>query len=516
MVISQARGPGKKALSVMEPENNPFIKPKPLEQDPDRWKSKEWSEFVWGCSVFGDEGNGKLFALLFRHNTRRDPGLGFIVREDGEQHWKVDITNLAMSRVAEVGTEYHHGNKHFLAMANNEKKGNEKKLYEKKADDCAKAAAKLRNIPKIESCLKAACFSRPHPLNLNGNEINSEAWGFPVDNGVIDLKTGEVWPTDEEIFIDGSPVKYEGCAVECPKWEAFLKDILEHDAVVDWLQRFLGMSLTTSVKNHALVVFLGRGRNGKSVLIDVMRHIFGGLSHPLTKNVFAFNSNPNPGAPTPHVLEFRGKRLTWLSELKGVLDESFLKLASGADALSGTAKYEKNPVVFNPTHKTILISNDEPRLPANDYATRKRLRIIRFEKSFVENSVEEFERLANPDLVDELKAEGAGILAWLVRGCLFWQERGLADIPNEIQLNVETFYESIDDIGRFIEECCDLREFASVQSGALLLRYQEWCKTNGLKPQNATRFRKYCNSRFKSEKPNKRHTYYLGVDILGE
>ena len=57
----------------------------------------------------------------------------------------------------------------------------------------------------------------------------------------------------------------------------------------------------------------------------------------------------------------------------------------------------------------------------------------------------------DPTLGDVLRDEALGILAWLVRGCLAWQERGLPTPPIVTEAT-STYREDSDQFGRFVEE----------------------------------------------------------------
>ena len=53
----------------------------------------------------------------------------------------------------------------------------------------------------------------------------------------------------------------------------------------------------------------------------------------------------------------------------------------------------------------------------------------------------------------KLAKEASGILAWLVAGCLEWQEKGLAP-PKKIRADAEKLRISEDTFQQFFNECC--------------------------------------------------------------
>jgi len=80
-------------------------------------------------------------------------------------------------------------------------------------------------------------------------------------------------------------------------------------------------------------------------------------------------------------------------------------------------------------------------------------------------------------LKDQLRREWPGILAWAVRGCLEWQERGL-DPPLEVTAKTQEYRERMDPIGDFIDECIDDGDFTETEA-RVYQAYERWCKNNG-------------------------------------
>ena len=69
-------------------------------------------------------------------------------------------------------------------------------------------------------------------------------------------------------------------------------------------------------------------------------------------------------------------------------------------------------------------------------------------------------------------AEAEGILAWIIQGAVRWHHEGLGK-PSEVAHAVNEYREEMDQIGRFIEECCIIGEFASVQGRKIYRFVQE-------------------------------------------
>jgi len=69
----------------------------------------------------------------------------------------------------------------------------------------------------------------------------------------------------------------------------------------------------------------------------------------------------------------------------------------------------------------------------------------------------------NKNLTAELKQEAPGILAWMIEGCLEWQRIGLCS-PKVVTDATDSYLESQDVLGEWLEECCERDSYGWVSS----------------------------------------------------
>ena len=89
----------------------------------------------------------------------------------------------------------------------------------------------------------------------------------------------------------------------------------------------------------------------------------------------------------------------------------------------------------------------------------------------------DYERPADIYLKEKLLAESAGILAWLVRGSIGWQQRGL-DPPVLVMEASAEYRRDEDDLADFIDEECYLDPEAECSAKILYMRFVEWWEAN--------------------------------------
>ena len=100
---------------------------------------------------------------------------------------------------------------------------------------------------------------------------------------------------------------------------------------------------------------------------------------------------------------------------------------------------------FLPQFKLIIAGNHKPGLRSVDEAIRRRFNLIPFTITIPPSERDEL-------LPEKLKAELPGILAWMIRGCTDWLERGLSP-PQMVTEVTAAYLESEDAVAAWIEDC---------------------------------------------------------------
>ncbi len=341
----------------------------------------------------------------------------------GPHHWRNDVLNDAMRGIDGVIEVYlQEAARLAWAQENALRSG---RIEEAKAigDERTTFLArvnKLQTITRKEHVLELA-RTGTDSLAISGEEWDRDPWLLGVQNGVIDLQTGELRPGRQQDFIKTvSPVNYDGLDTPAPKWRQFISDIFENNQhLADYIQRLLGYGITGLTNYHVWPIFYGpQGRNGKGTMIETVKLVLGGLAHKTRSEVLLQSRYaPTRGSADADTLAFRGKRIIWASETNEgrSVNTSLIKELTGADTLNARPPYGKRPVEFTPTHLLILLTNNRPKAPAGDDALWDRTHLIPFNVRFVDDPHAPNERPADHDLPEKLKAELSGILAWMVR-----------------------------------------------------------------------------------------------------
>jgi len=357
----------------------------------------------------------------------------------------------------------------------------------------------------VDEILFMAC-SEPG-MSIDLGKIDGDPMLFNCMNGTINLKTGTLGKhARSDMLTKISPASFDPKA-GCPRWTLFLEQIFGGDAeLISYIQQVSGYMMTGLTTEHCLFFMHGLGQNGKSVLASALIHVFGDYGQRAPAELIMKADRSSPGSASPDLARLRGARLVVTSELEEQqrFGEARIKDLTGGDRIVARGLY-KDPVEFDPTHKLFLYGNHKPTISGTDAGIWRRMRLIPFEVSIPESE-------RDLDLLDVLKGERDGILAWMVEGCLLWQRDRLST-PSVVAKATQDFRGQSDHVGRFIGECCEQADGVFVAKGELYTAYQRWCGREGEEPLAKNTFSTRISQRGINSKSTKSCRMWIGIEL---
>jgi putative DNA primase/helicase len=307
---------------------------------------------------------------------------------------------------------------------------------------------------------------------------DGDAWLLGTPDGVIDLRTGKTREARPEDYITRLTAVAPASGEDCPLWLKFLEEATGNDqGMIGFLQRWFGYCLTGITREHALVFIHGDGGNGKGV---VMNTIFGILGdHAVNAAMETFTVTRGDKHSTDLAM-LDGARMVMASEVEEgqTWAEARIKAVTGGDPITARFMRQDN-FTFVPRFKLTISGNHKPALRGVDNSTRRRFNIVPFTRR---------PAVPDPELPEKLKAEWAGILRWMVNGCLEWQRSGLG-APASVAAATDDYFESQDFFGRWIEDRCNLGWGLKSTPAALLRSFEDWCRENREEMTDSRRLR---------------------------
>ena len=345
-------------------------------------------------------------------------------------------------------------------------------------------------------------------------EFDTHPYLMNVENGVIDLKTGELLLHDRDLMLTKlTNIEYKKGA-DCPNWKSFLESIFKDEKgetdfeLIDFIQKSIGYSLTSDISEQVMFFLYGGGRNGKSTFINTVKSLLGDYAKQTNSETFIKKKNDN-GASND-IARLAGARFVSAveSEEGQQLSEGLVKQITGGEPI--TARFLRQEFFeFQPEFKVFFTTNHKPIIKGIDEGIWRRVRMIPFTVTIPKESIDR-------KLPEKLSMEISGILNWAIEGCLKWQKEGLGE-PKSIKEATNSYKEEMDIIEPFIVDMCFLNPLAKIEAKELYAAYSRWCDSEGeIALKNRTFYRLLENKSIHKKRGAKGKTYLYGVGLQKE
>jgi putative DNA primase/helicase len=346
-----------------------------------------------------------------------------------------------------------------------------------------------------------------HGIPVMPEQLDADRWMLNVDNGTLDLRTGELLPHRIEHAITKlAPVAYDASAI-CPQWHAFLSRIMAgNEGLVTFLQRVVGYALTGSIREQCFFILWGDGANGKSAFLQILASILGPYADTAPFDTFMeqkFDKDANGLAA------LQGARFVWSAEGQSQrrLAEALVKQITGGEPIKTRFMYQEF-FTYLPQFKLFLATNHRPVIKDTDEGIWRRVRPIPFTVTIPPEE-------RDLDFATKIvAAEAPGILRWAVEGCLAWQREGLT-APAEVQAAARAYREEMDVVGGFLAERTDKDPIGRVTVKALYAAFVAWCQDSGEKTVSKKAFGQQISKHGYDDGRDMHSRFWIGVRLLG-
>lgn len=362
------------------------------------------------------------------------------------------------------------------------------------------SASRIRNMVSLAENMRS--------IAILPEALDRDPWLLNVENGTINLKTGEFGPhRQEHLNTKLAPVEYDPAA-KAPRWQRHLMEVSGGDEDLPaYIQRNVGYSATGDVSEQIITIPYGPGANGKGVTVNTIMNVLGDYAQS-TRPELLLSKRASHG-PSPGEAALKGARFVSTSESGSGqrFDEATVKRLTGGDRIR--ARFNRqDEFEFDPTHKLWFTTNHKPKIEGTDYAIWRRIHLVPFTVTFTPDK-------RDTELEEKLKAEASGILNWIIEGCLMWREEGL-NPPNAVQQATSEYKSEMDVLAGFLEECCEteIREM-EVKASRLYEKYKQWCERTGEKAETQTNFGLRLSERGFQRKRRMDGYWYLGIGVKG-
>lgn len=339
-----------------------------------------------------------------------------------------------------------------------------------------------KNVDDVMSFMKRKVLKPLEQFNDYPNLINCK-------NGVIDLRTLELYKHNAGFFFDYVlDVNYNPQA-DMTRWNKFLRESLENADreeggvyQLELLQLAAGYSITGETNEECLFYIHGKTRSGKSTFINTINEIIGPLGGTIQMSAL-LQKRFVSDSQNFEIASLINKRFVVSSETdrETYLDSAKIKNLTGRDTIKCAFKF-KDPFQAKVKFKIWLTSNNEIQVDATDEAVWGRFRTFSFPYSKQDN--------VDINLKDNLLKDKDGIFLWLCFGAHVWysmKDRGQRlPIPSSMKSYLNSRKEELDTFGEFliakgfypVEKDDKNPEALFLSNNSLLSKYNAWCDIN--------------------------------------
>ncbi len=322
----------------------------------------------------------------------------------------------------------------------------------------------------VNSLSRAASLAK---LGITDEQLDRDPWFFTVENGTLDLRTGELRQQKRDDYITRfCPVPYEPEATD-QRWIDFLTLFTAENAdLAAYLQRSAGYAMSGVTKEDAVWMFAGPGSNGKSTFTAAIQSLLGSYARPLPFELFLSSHSDKRKWSLAETSQCR-LVVCEESEEGRRFNASLVKQVTGGTPIEAERKHG-TPFSFLPKFKVWFITNNPPTVSDTDHGFWRRLHLVLCEKAPAKP-----DRDLKPYLQSDPKARAA-ILAWAVSGAKAYATDGLKP-PESVLLANKAYRNEQDPLRPFLLENCILEEGAQMPTRDLMAAYDRWADDSKLR-----------------------------------
>ena len=437
-----------------------------------------------------DIGNAERMILYFGDSIRFSPPLNRWLIWNGKI-WRVDdrrdIYRIAIDTARTI---------HIESMKESDQ--NDK-------ISLSKWAITSESSNRIDSMIKLAASFVP----VSPDELDHNIWLLNVDNGIIDLRTGLFLQDHrkEEFITKMANVSFEPSS-ECPQWAKFLEEIFDgNEELVNYMQKAVGYSLTGDTREQVLFFLHGTGANGKTTFLEVIRDLMGDYSRQTDFSTFVIKKHDT--GPRNDIARLKGARLVCSVEVEEgkQLAENLVKQLTGQDKIYARFLYSEG-FEFAPNFKIWIAANNKPEIKGAENAIWRRIRLIPFAVTIPEEKQDR-------ELAAKLKQEKAGILNWIIEGCLNWQREGLTP-PSIVVEATEEYKGEMDPLKDFLDDLCKMGVLEKTLAGDLYEAYKEYCSFIKATPISQQAFGRRLSQIGLKKTRDGSNRYWEGIELIAD
>jgi P4 family phage/plasmid primase-like protien len=224
-------------------------------------------------------------------------------------------------------------------------------------------------------------------------KLDTNPYLLCFENGVVDFKEKVFrvgYPEDyvsKSTRIEYIPINATRDAKTLDEINDFMHKLFPKPQLCEYMWSHLASILLGIPDKQTFHMYIGEGRNGKSVLTTLIDEIMGEYKGVVPLSAIT-QDRAKVGGTSAELAELKGVRYAVIMEpsTKDTILEGPLKqLTSGLDPIQCRAPYSTKTMIYYPQFKLVLCTNVRMEVKTQDFGTWRRIREVPFESLFTEN-----------------------------------------------------------------------------------------------------------------------------------
>jgi len=300
-------------------------------------------------------------------------------------------------------------------------------------------------------------------------------------NGVVDFSTNT--------FRNGLPEDYTHKCTRIPyipieeadttiiqEVQTFMEQLFPDKELRDYMWDHLASILIGRNSNQTFNIYIGGGRNGKSMLIELLSGMLGDYKQTLPISLVT-GKRGNIGSVSPEIANLKGVRYAVMQEssVHDKINEGPMKELTGGDAIQSRALY-KAPTTFIPQFKLVMATNNLPGMDGKDEGTWRRIRACEFKSYFCEepDPSSKYQFKVDKNLNEKFDSWKPVFMTLLVQRA-FITKGNVVDCKM-VLVHSEKYRKDQDYLSSFTKDCIHVNPSGVLRELDLYEKFSEWWK----------------------------------------
>jgi len=322
--------------------------------------------------------------------------------------------------------------------------------------------------------------------SATGVRFNQRPELLAFQNRVFDLNAcGWIEPSPDMYISMTVGYEYEEVAgADVATMEAWVGELFDSAEKTEYMLKLLASCLYRNNREERAHFLLGRGRNGKGTIKEMMSAALGPYAGKMDLSYFT-QSDKHCGAANPHLYNLKDSRVIWCDEAEtdgkvvGKFSTGKIKSLTGRDKIKARPLYSGEEAEFEAGHFVALV-NEMPGFTSFDFALLTRLVCVRFPYVFMPageyNAADPTHRLQDPRIKERVMEKRGAFMAMLLKWYRRYNVEGL-DVPPCVKAETSAVTDELDAVGAWARGALEFRVGARTALRVVHQAYITACAT---------------------------------------